>query len=232
MIAPSKYSKIPYGNPPKVLGEIDLQPTEHMLYLYLPIRIAGKPGPARLPQNLKYLQPLLQRVYRDCVAQDLYLINRHIYVTVKTCWVEPGAPGNRPGWHADGYGSNGDLNYIWYNMNPTQFAVMPFYNIPDDDYASMQEMERQINALPHRMYAPETDPIREYPCKTLLRLNESVVHRVNPRPKAGLRTFIKVSVSKHKYNLRGNSHNYLLDYNWEMHDRQELRNVDNKDFVK
>lgn len=226
----SKFSTVPYGNPPKVLRSFDLKPSEHMIYLYLPIQMKGAwpfdyCGYPFLPQNLSFIIPLLEAIRKD---QEYELDDKYIYVTAKTQWVEPGAPGNRPGWHADGYGSGGDLNYIWYDMNPTEFAVMPFKMIPDDDFKSMAEMERQINSI--ERWGEDTC-IRTYPNKTLLRLDESVVHRVNPVPEAGLRTFIKVSVSRHKYNLKGNSHNYLFHYDWEMHDRKDVRNTDNKDFI-
>lgn len=225
------YSTIPYGNPPKVLGEIDLNPTEHMLYLYLPILMPGKM--MQLPKRLDFIRPLIKPILMD-VMEDRDLFDKYVYVTAKTCWVEPGAPGNRPGWHADGFGSDGDLNYIWYDMNPTEFAMLPFSNIPTDDMAMLAKIEEQINIYRHIHLggSPSFDPIVTYPNKTLLRLDESVVHRVNPNPKPGLRTFIKISVSKHKYNLKGNSHNYLFDYDWKMFDRADIRNTDNKDFVK
>ena len=38
------------------------------------------------------------------------------------------------------------------------------------------------------------------------------------------RTFIKVSFSDQKYNLKGNTHNYLFDYEWDMIDRSVSRN--------
>jgi len=107
-------------------------------------------------------------------------------------------------------------------MNPTEFAIQTFADIPDDDIKSMEEMERQI----------EPDNIVVYPDNTLLLLDEAVVHRVNPSPTAGVRTFFKLSASHHRYNLLGNSRNYDLDYDWEMFDRFGRRNCDNKDFVK
>lgn len=209
-----------YGNPPKILGEVDLKPTEHMIYLYLPIMM---PDDFRvyLPERLKFTDILI----RDCLVDSMDRFSAvpfYVYLTVKTCWVEAGAPGNRPGWHVDGYGSDGDWNYVWHSMNPTEFAVQEFKDVPDDDFGSLAAFEKQVLSR----------CIVTYPDRTLLRLDESVVHRVNPNPKPGVRTFVKVSVSQHRYNLKGNSHNYLVDYDWDMYDREEFRNMDNKDFVK
>lgn len=215
---------IQYGKSPTVLGRYPFEPSEMMYYLYLPIHMAGEYQPLRVPANLMYIEPLVKEAWQACEFEkgDYFWQDHYIYVTAKTMYVGPGFSGNRPGWHADGYGSNGDLNFIWYNMNPTQFAIQPFADIPDDDFQSMVEMERQI------------DPTRivEFPCEHLLQLDESVVHRVNPTVEAGYRTFIKISVSRHKFNLKGNSHNYLFDYDWGLHDRGAVRNLENKDFVR
>jgi hypothetical protein len=213
-----------YGAAPVNLGMIDLKPIEHMLYLYLPVCM---PGPNignrwQVPERLAFTRPLLSAVWVDCCKSLPDFIDHYVYLTVKTMWVTPSCPGNRPGWHADGFGSGGDLNFIWHDMNPTEFAVQKFREVSDDDFQCLQDLSYQV----------DPDCIVVYPNRTLLRLDERVVHRVSPNPKEGLRTFIKVSVSKHKYNLKGNSHNYLIDYDWEMHDRVQVRNMDNKDFRK
>lgn len=207
-----------YGTAPQNLGTFPLSNKEMMFYLYLPVKMKSS-DEIRLPERLKFLEELLEKVIADS-EKTLDLSEHYVYLTAKTLFVQSGAPGNRPGWHVDGYGSDGDLNYIWYNMNPTEFAVQDFYNIPDDDFESMVEMERQVK------------DVVTYPNETLLRLDESVVHQVSPVVDTGVRTFVKVSVSKHKYNLEGNSHNYLFDYDWKMYNRSELRNIDNKDYVK
>ncbi len=213
---------IEYGKAPEDLGAVDLKPTEMMCYLYLPVKMPGLGG-VRIPRNLDYLKPMLQVVLLDAYGK-IDLMEHYIYITAKTLFVQGGYSGNRPGWHADGFGSDGDLNYLWYDMNPTEFAIQEFTNIPEGDVESMEEMERQIVA----------ENIVTYPCGRVLGLDEGVVHRVNPEVATGTRTFIKISISKNKFNLAGNSHNYLFDYNWTMHDRGETRNLDsnNKDYVE
>jgi hypothetical protein len=204
-----------------ILATIDLNPVEHMLYLYLPVKM---PHDSRvyLPPQLRFCDKVLAAAMEDAYQRllPLFFNQWYVYLTVKTMWVTPSCPGNRPGWHADGFGSGGDLNYIWHSMNPTEFAVQKFRKVSSDDLQCLEDLSYQV----------DHDSIVVYPNRTLLRLDERVVHRVSPNPKEGLRTFIKVSVSKHKYNLKGNSHNYLIDYDWEMHDRVQLRNMDNKDF--
>lgn len=212
-----------YGAEPKVLGTIDLNPVEHMLYLYLPVKMPHNHR-VYLPPQLRFMDKMLASSMEDAYVAlgGRDFAKCYVYVTAKTMWVTSHCPGNRPGWHADGFGSGGDLNYIWHDMNPTEFAVQKFMEVSGDDFQCLEDLSYQV----------DPDCIVVYPNRTLLRLDERVVHRVSPNPKEGLRTFIKVSVSKHKYNLKGNSHNYLIDYDWEMHDRVCVRNMDNKDFRK
>lgn len=63
-----------------------------------------------------------------------------------------------------------------------------------------------------------------YAVKHILRLNQAVLHKVDTRIAPGVRTFIKVSVSNHRYALRGNSINHDLATDWIYEDRQAERN--------
>ena len=60
---------------------------------------------------------------------------------------------------------------------------------------------------------------------SLLRLDQFNIHKVSDAPFEGMRTFVKISFSKDKYDLKGNSHNFLFDYDWEMKVRGENRNI-------
>lgn len=83
-----------------------------MLYQYLPIKLVG--GRIIIPKPLCQFFSIVSEAIID--ANNTIDVNAHyIYMTVKTRYVTPDRPGNRPGWHADGYASNGDLNYVWYN---------------------------------------------------------------------------------------------------------------------
>lgn len=211
-----------YGRKPTDLGAVEVKTGEMMFYLYLPIKLPEH-SDLRLEPRLQHLSRVTDRVVRD--ARKTFgkqLDGKYIYLTAKTLWVEPGAPGNRPGWHVDGWGSDGDINYLWYDQHPTEFCIQEFTDIPDDDIASLEAFEEQAD--PSNIWV--------WPIGHLLRIDESVVHRVSLDIHPGVRTFIKFSVSDHRYNLAGNSHNYEFDYDWELFDRGALRNLDNKDFVK
>jgi hypothetical protein len=201
------------GNAPRVIATIDLKCTEMMAWLYCPIKLPGHLQET-YPANLAQFLPIVSAVYVDTGAVDW--MDSYVYLTAKRLWVSPENPGNREGWHADGYGTP-DLNYIWADKSPTLFwepkALLPY---PDDHKLSMLRMEEDARLLPHH--------IRTYPNNTLLRLDETVIHAVAPCETAGWRTFVKVSVSKERYLLEGNSINHELAPDWTYVAREAVRN--------
>jgi hypothetical protein len=200
-----------YGYEPVCLGEFDLPPAEMMFVQYLPIVMPPRPGwvdtKFRIPANLKFVDRLVYEVLPEIWERQpayVYLTARHLHGTAEQI--------NRPGWHSDGFGTD-DINFIWSDSRPTEFCIQPF-TLSDDHAESMRQMEEQAR--------PEN--IRTYGERKLLRLDAGVVHRVAPGGPAGFRTFVKISLSKHRYDLAGNAHNYLFDYDWPMFPRDGQRN--------
>lgn len=193
------------GNPPIVLNTIALEASEYQYIQYMPIAMPGlRRTNFLIPDNLKWVTPLLESVYS---ADDTY-----VYVTAKHMWVDKDVYPNRAGWHIDGYLTD-DVSYIWYDSTPTEFCIQPFDLSPNHE-KSLVEMEQQV----------KEENIVTYPVNTLLLLDNTVVHRVASCKESGYRTFVKINVSKEKYALKGNAKNPLIDYNWEMLDRNLTRN--------
>lgn len=216
-----------YGAAPLEVGEHELDFQEFMHYLYLPVVMPGMRR-VRLPTNLHFLRPIVEKV----CALEMVDINdsgwgerKYVYVTAKHGFASPGAPLNRPGWHADGFGSQ-DVNYIWSDRWPTRFALGELSGVSDDHVASAVQFDAWANGedLDPRL---EGGPaaIEEGLPNMLYRLDPTVVHAtpIIPAP-GGERSFLKVSVSDKKYNLRGNSRNHQFKYEWKMWARDELRN--------
>jgi hypothetical protein len=178
--------------------------SELMFVQYLPIKFPY--SSIQLPNHVKPFWDIVDSADRG-FPRDHY-----VYLTAKHLYVVPGDVGNRPGWHTDGFGSE-DINFIWYDTMPTEFCVQDF-NISDEHEQSMIDMEAQAK--------PEN--IVTYEPGSVLELNNKVVHRTAICTEGHYRTFVKISVSKNLYNLRGNAHNYLFDYNWPMVERAPIRN--------
>lgn len=206
-----------YGTLPKELGIHELKCDEMLFYQYLPIKLIGQTEPI-VEKRLKCFEALIGNIYCDFVSEfglDRF-INSYVYLTVKKTYQAEGCSFNRKGYHSDGFMTD-DINYVWCDKNPTTFNSSNF-NLTLDDKVSMNEMEEQADVLNEK----------KYPENTLLRLNQYNIHKVSENKMLVLRTFVKVSFSNDKYDLKGNSKNYLLDYDWIMRDREIARNIPQK----
>lgn len=218
-----------YGKTPTIVDSFaDVEFTEFMHYQYLPVYIPGAMNHVEsrfaIPKRLKFLDSLLYEATSHWVETYYTDTDPHVYLTARHGFATPGNPLNRPGWHCDGFGTD-DINYIWWDGPGTHFAIQGFDEISDDHFVSLDQFDEQVNP----------DSITEFPGRQLLCLDPYVVHSTPKiEPPGCMRSFVKVSISKYKYNLLGNSHNYMLDYNWEMYPRDILRNDPTKagrDFV-
>jgi len=210
-------NKTEYGHAPQLIGTFPIDVEEMMFYQYLPIKMRYEHEWV-IPKRLKIFQPLI-----DQVIMNEFLIDKYVYITAKNIYVTPDNMGNRPGWHSDGFGTD-DINYIWCNNYPTEFCIQPFI-LSDDHSLSLIEMEEQIN----------TANIISYTRYQLLRLTESNIHRCTSINEGGMRAFVKISISKDRYNLIGNSHNHDMRYKWKMYAREVVRNHPQRkesDFIK
>lgn len=195
-----------YGDLPKDLGPIEISPVEMMYWMYCPIH-TPKEG-MRIPENLHQFYPIMDAILRH----EPDLSDKYIYITAKVLWVSGDFIGNRPGWHTDGFGTD-DVNYIWYDRARTEFMAGKF-DLPEDcsdAMAAMAEWDRGQGFI-------------TYPEKHLLRLTPSMIHRSPVKFEAGMRAFVKVSISRDRYNLQGNSINHEFEERWEMLPRNTARN--------
>lgn len=202
-----------YGTLPEDLGLIDLSPVEMMFWLYCPIYTPHDGW--NLPANLQQFRPL---VYAAMMRETDAFQEGYVYLTAKTLFVSGDYIGNRPGWHSDGFGTD-DVNYIWCDAAPTEFYEAAL-TLPEDCDDSMAIMEAEAHGR----------PIVTYPAKHLLRLTPAVIHRSPVGFAPGMRTFVKVSVSRERYNLEGNSVNHLLAERWPLLPRFPTRNHPARDF--
>ncbi len=210
-----------YGELPKVIRKIKVDCKEMMFYQYLPIKLIGQEN-FDIEQRLYPFHDLI--LYSMIDFRENFglekLIDSYVYLTAKRQFQSKSKLFNRPGYHSDGFLTD-DINYIWSDKNPTIFNSTNF-KLTLDDEVSLKEMEEQ--ALPENEVT--------YFDNTLLRLNQFNIHKVDENIEAGFRTFVKISFSQDKYDLEGNSHNYFLDYDWEMKPRKESRNIPQTEILK
>ncbi|MDR0266000.1 MAG: hypothetical protein LBJ04_22495 [Sphingobacterium sp.] len=209
-----------YGSEPiEIATDVVVDNDQMYFYQYLPLKMKGDLIDFTLPDQLKPLVDILVECCNDffhnICEESLVMYDKHyIYLTAKCLYIKSGENLNRMGWHCDGFMSE-DINYIWCDCIPTEYVTGNFELIQHH-----RESIEQMNRLFYK-----SEPLKCKP-NSIYRLDETVIHRCdyNHSKDAVLRHFVKVSFSKEKYNLKGNSHNYLLDYNWEMKDRDYSRN--------
>ena len=203
-----------YGSLPKYLGTHKIQCEEMLFYQYLPIKLKNQTE-LIFEERLKCFEKLIGNICCDFVGE--YGLNRfvtsYIYLTAKKMYQVNNCSFNRKGYHSDGFLTE-DINYIWSDKNPTVFNYS-FFKLTQEDTISLYEIDKQANKK----------TIKIYPENSLLRLDQFNIHKVNENKELVLRTFVKVSFSSDKYDLKGNSKNYLLDYDWKTRDRGLERNI-------
>lgn len=202
-----------YGELPISLGIHKVDCKEMMFYQYLPIKLSGQSEPKAEDRLLCFSQ-LVGICNCDYIGKNGLnaYVEANVYLTAKHLYAKPGCPINRPGYHSDGFMTD-DINYIWCDVYPTVFNTSP-YSLTQHHEHSLSEMEEQSLVENEVRY-------KEY---ELLRLNQFNIHKVAEVERLCIRTFFKLSFSTEKYNLIGNSRNYLLNYDWPMKERQETRN--------
>ena len=203
-----------YGDLPIKIGEYKVDCREMMFYQYLPIKLSGQDWYI-FEDRLSYFSEIIEGSCIDFIKTFglQKFKENYVYVTAKYMYQESGCSYNREGYHSDGFMTD-DINYIWSDKNPTTFNTSRF-NITLDDSVSLIEMDKQAGV--HNDIQFENN--------TLLRLNQFNIHKVSFSEESGMRTFVKVSFSKDKYDLIGNSVNYLLDYDWDYKARKIDRNI-------
>lgn len=198
---------------PVDLGLHLIHAEEVMYYLYLPV---SEPGTAlsKIPdERLKFIKPLLNTI-RD--QDPRWYWESYVYATVKKMYVGGGVTANRPGWHMDGYLSD-DLNYVWYDEVPTLFSDLWVAALPADHIQSLKQLEIMDDLLMKHVV--------RFPSRHLLKLDDRVIHKVETNVPAQLmRTFVKITVSRNRFNLKDNSKNPLLPDDGPFFERALVRN--------
>jgi hypothetical protein len=195
-----------FSKEPLQIGRFNIQCSEMMFVQDMPIKMAHD-SRILLPKNLEVFWPLVRAVYGYLLLDD------YVYLSAKKLFTSSTCSWNRPGWHIDGFGTD-DINFLWSDSYPTEFCVNQGFDLSKDHTLSMQEMEQQARS----------ENIKTYDNGLLLRIDNTIVHRVANVKHEGYRTFAKISISKNKYNRVGTARNYLFDYDWDMTERTITRN--------
>lgn len=215
-----------YGAAPEMIGDfqhVDLD--EVMYYLYLPVMMPGRicRGP-RLPPNIEQLRSMVISAVMWARAAGRDVRKDYVYVSARKGWATRDSPLNRPGWHADGFGTD-DLNFVWWRGPGTRFALGDFGEVPASHTESLRHFEYLLEEPRNwKVLRQGHKIVDDLPEAHLYALTPYVVHATPIIVTPCWRQYVKISLSRHQYNLENNSHNYFFDYDWPLSSREEVRN--------
>lgn len=198
---------------PKVVRVIGVDVEEYFSYTYFPVKTINSTEIVLEPR-LNIFRQMIGAACCDFISikglEEFF--NSYVYITAKHKYQRSGKGFNRQGWHTDGFGTK-DINYIWCNKQPTVFNS-GVYEVSNDDKKSMADFDLLVDEnLNYNLGINK-----------LIRLDDSVLHKVG-EIEEGNRCFVKISISRDKYDLKGNSINYNLALGWDYRDRCKERNV-------
>lgn len=213
--------------PPKTNTKYYIDLNEFMTVQYMPVHFPKLRLGFCFPENLVQVRDmtmdatfdfidnvLAARLGKNIDPEEYFVDNYYVYLTAKCRYVKPEANLNRTGWHIDAFGQPEDANYVWCDAVPTLYVQGDIGEVPKDDVTSLEYFEEVVQEMEHKRVIPNT----------LYHFGHNVLHTTAPVLHPCVRQFVKISFSPYPYNLRGNAHNYLFNYNWYMYNRLETRN--------
>jgi len=184
---------------PESLGVFEMSMDELCFYQYFKCKNKGT-SRVVLEKRMRPCVAMINECLKDFDDRNPKdsAFGKNVYVTLKHLYQFDRTQYNRRGYHCDGFGTN-DMNYIWSNTQPTIFNR---YQITMTDCHDQSLVDMRKNLPAEKEYS--------FHNKSLIMLRPNVPHRVNECGTEGVRTFFKLSITDHEYDLYGNSINHKL----------------------
>lgn len=181
--------------------------------LDMPIRLAGSQSYA-LPKEWRGLATLLESIIGVEHSHNPNWVDYNTYITVDCKIVEPEEQQRHGGLHVDGFqGSRIEpktkitRNYVMTSNGGTRFYPQPFVVVDEKKFNVFQGFDLQA----------EDYIIAHENCVYFM--DAYTVHESGIADRRGLRTFLRVTYDLKPFDRAGNTHNSMLDYNWDMVER-------------
>jgi hypothetical protein len=207
---------------PYPLPEISTVPLNgyHQRCLDMPIRLSGQ-SEYRIPEEWSALLPMLRDVIATEHTHNPNVLDYHTYITVDSKMVEPDEQQRHGGLHVDGFqGERIDpktkitRNYVVTTNGGTRFYLQSFIVVDEKKYNVFQGFDLQAKDY---MVAKEN---------IVYFMDAYTVHESGIASRKDIRSFLRVTFDLKKFDRLGNTHNLMLDYNWDMEERKVHEVVD------
>lgn len=207
-----RWSGYSEGRAPEQLPDVDLSSLQQKYprCLDMPLRLAGDAEYA-VPNEWTGLLPLVSQLIQVEHTHNPNWVEYNTYMTVDCKHVEPEEQQRHGGLHVDGFqGARINpkhritRNYVMTTNGGTRFYPQPFTVVDETKFNVFQGFDLQakdyIVAEENKAYF----------------MDAYTVHESGIAERAGLRTFLRLTYDVKIFDRAGNTHNSMLDYNWDM----------------
>jgi hypothetical protein len=188
--------------------------------LDLPIKMQGSMDDYRIPEDLAQFKDVIQQVVdiEHSINTPEQIQGFYVYLTIDQMYLAPGTSQRRLREHVDGFQGASITNkkpinhsYSVSNLTPTVYLGngFDFSHLIDGVHDYYHEMSRKAD----ESQKMETQPYHIY------LMDAYSVHRAEVSATGGYRTFLRVSYDPEIFSRKGNTHNPLFDYSWDMAER-------------
>jgi hypothetical protein len=210
------------GRAPHPIPSVSTKPLEakYPRCLDMPIRLAGETE-YFLPEEWAGLQPLIESIIGVEHVHNANWSDYYTYITIDCKEIELGEQQRHGGLHVDGFqGIRIDpktkitRNYVMTTNGGTRFYPQPFIVVDEEKFNVFQGFDLQAED-----YIVAEENLAYF-------MDAYTVHESGISERKGLRTFLRVTYDLKKFDRLGNTHNSMLDYQWEMFDRKVHQTVE------
>lgn len=181
--------------------------------LDMPLRLAGTES-YHLPEEWSDLAPLLTEIIEVEHVHNPHWVDYHTYLTIDCRDVRAEEQQRRGGLHVDGFQGERinpktkiTRNYVLTTNGGTRFYPQSFTVVDPARFNVFQGFDLQAQ---RPVIAPEG---------VVHFMDAYTVHESGLASRDGRRTFLRLTYDLKIFDRAGNTHNSMLDYEWEMVDR-------------
>lgn len=180
--------------------------------------------PIRMPNSDRYhlptewvgLLPLIEQITATEHAHNLNWKDYYTYITVDCKEVELSEQQRHGGLHVDGFQgarispkTKITRNYVMTTNGGTRFYPQPFIVVDETKYNVFQGFDLQAKDI----FFTAKENVAYF-------MDAYTVHESGLAERAGMRTFLRVTYDLKKFDRSGNTHNSMLNYDWDMIERK------------
>ena len=191
--------------------------------LDMPIKLAGQKE-VRVPVELEADREAIQKWVNFAASNLPDWVDRIFYITTDRRRIRRGSSQRRPGIHTDGF-----QGARYQKKNPPDIVALVHDHVPFVSYAQSFDFTG-LNTGKHDFHAEmsrQADESNAVPSENykMYVFDAFTGHRAGEAEEDIERNLVRFNASYATYDFIGNTHNPLLDYDWEMVDRTIPNNL-------